>query len=89
MGTFERLFGELGCTLEVAPCLDACCEGARSLARAREELSSTRLDLERILGVGLRIVRGDVVGGDDLGDLLLALAERRSQRLGSCEVAAR
>src|SRR5438876_2116624 len=72
----ERVVRQLGRLLEVTLRLAPGAERRRALARPREHLPRLRLDLLRIVGVGRRVVRVEVVRGDDLDDLFL-LGERR------------
>ena len=74
----ERIVGELGRLGEVALGLLVRAERRGPLAGARELVRRLASDLGRIGGVRRRLVRGEVVGGDDLDDLLLA--QRRCSR---------
>ena len=74
----DRLVRELRGLLVGAACLSERAERACALGGPGEELSRSRLDLGRVVGVGLGLVGGDVVRGDDLDDLLLRGAEARS-----------
>src|SRR5205823_8228792 len=82
----ERILRKPRRLLEVAPGLRHCGQRAGPLTCPRQELSGARPDLGRILGVRLRLVGGEVVGGNDLDDLLLGLAEAGFEQCGCRKV---
>ena len=82
----ERILRKPRRLLEVAPRLRHRGQRTGPLTGPRQELAGARPDLGRILGVRLRLVGGEVVGGDDLDDLLLRLAEARFEQRGGRQV---
>ena len=75
------LVGELCRTREGGRGLRAGAEGGGAFAGARERLAYLRAKFLRVLGVGLEVESSEVVGRDDLDDLLLTAAPRGLEEL--------
>ena len=81
-----RVLREPGRLLEVAPRFRHGGQRAGPLAGPRQQLSGARPDFGRVFGVRLRLVGGEVVGGHDLDDLPLRVAEAGFEQRGGRQV---
>ena len=82
----DRVVGQLGRPLEGPLRLPVGGERGGPLARADEHLAGALSDRGRVGGVRRRLEGVEVVGGDDLDDLVLLAARRRGEERGSGEV---
>ena len=81
----DGIIFQLGRLDEVPLCLLVRAERSRALPGAREPVAGLRPDLGCVVGIGHRLIRGEIMRGDDLDHLLLgpALLELG----GRCKVA--
>ena len=76
-GPLEGIAHELGRLLEVALRLQGRRQRPRPLAGPDERRGGPAGDLACVVGVGICVARGEIVGGDDLDHLVVALVQSR------------
>ena len=87
LGSRERPVREPGGLFEIPLGFGGGAERGCPFAGTGEHRLRLLLDLGGIVGLRRRLVGGDVVGGDDLDDLVLLACEGRGQVFGRREVA--